>query len=173
MKIRGQIYSQEASSLLRDISMYQVLLEGQLLRLYPGKESVVRNLLSYLRKQGRIGYEDGLYFMAPGKPDSIDCGLLAAVWVLLDFIEQVEYHSVGDYPAKLIFIADGKVYEVIHIERGKETMMCQIMGRRGDDTPLPLVLVDDPAQINGLELPNVCGYCTVSPDGEVQYYQKE
>lgn len=126
MKIRGQIYSQEASSLLRDISMYQVLLEGQLLRLYPGKESVVRNLLPYLRKQGRIGYEDGLYFMAPGKPDSIDCGLLA-----------------------------------------------HVMGQPGEEPPHYLVLVDRPEQIEELELPHTCGYCTVAPNGEVQYYQKE
>lgn len=173
MKIRGQIYSQEASSLLRDISMYQVLLEGQFLRLYPGKESVVRNLLSYLRKQGRIGYEDGLYFMAPGKPDSIDCGLLAAVWVLLDFIEQVEYHSVGDYPAKLIFIADGEVYEIVHAQQGKETLLAHVMGQPGEEPPHYLVLVDRPEQIEELELPHTCGYCTVAPNGEVQYYQKE
>lgn len=173
MKIRGQIYSQEASSLLRDISMYQALREGQLVRLYPGKESVVRNLLSYLLKQGRIVYEDGLYFMAPGRPDNIDCGLLAAVWVLLDFIDQVEYHSVGDYPAKLIFIADGEVYEIVHAQPGKETLLAQIMGQQGDEASRYLVLVDAPEQIGGLELPHVCGYCTVSPEGEVQYYQKE
>lgn len=35
MKTRGQTYSQEAASLLRDISMYKALREGQLLRLYP------------------------------------------------------------------------------------------------------------------------------------------
>ena len=37
MKTRDQSYSQEAASLLRDISMYQVLTREQVLRLYPGK----------------------------------------------------------------------------------------------------------------------------------------
>lgn len=173
MKTRGQIYSQEAASLLRDISMYQALREGQLLQLYPGKEAAVRNLLSYLRKQGRIVYEDGLYFMAPGRPDTIDWGLLAAVWVLLDFIDQVEYHCVGDYPAKLIFIADGEVYEIVHAEQGKETLLAHVMGRQEEDPPHYLVLVERPEQIGELELPNTCGYCTVAPNGDVQYYQKE
>ena len=120
-----------------------------------------------------MNVQDGLYFMAPGKPDSIDCGLLAAVWVLLDFIEQVEYHSVGDYPAKLIFIADGEVYEIVHAQQGKETLLAHVMGQPGEEPPHYLVLVDRPEQIEELELPHTCGYCTVAPNGEVQYYQKE
>ena len=130
--------------------MYKALREGQLLRLYPGKESVVRNLLAYLVKQGRITCEDGLYFIAHAKPDNVDWGLLDAAWVLADFSDQLEYHAVGDYPVKIIFI----------------------MGQERKDPPHYIVLVDDVKQIADLDLPHVNGYCTVSPDGTVQYYQK-
>ena len=62
MKTREQIYGQEATGILRDVSMYRALTEMQLLKLYPHKESKIRNLLSYLQKQGRIvqrgEYED-------------------------------------------------------------------------------------------------------------------
>ena len=173
MKIRDQNYSQETAALLRDISMYRALLEGQLLQLYPGKQAIIRKLLAYMSKQHRIVYEDGLYFPAPGRPDHIDFGLLAAVWVLVDFIDRVEYHSVGDFPAKLIFIADSEVYEVVHMEAGREALLSQVMGRKEEKPSHYLVLVDSPEQINGLELPNVCGYCTVAPNGTVEYYQKE
>lgn len=173
MKARSPIYSQEAATLLRDISTYQALRKEQLLRLYPGKEQAVRMLLAYLTNQNRIVYEDGLYFMAPGRPDSIDFGLLAAVWVLVDFIDRVEYHSVGEFPAKVIFIADSEIYEVVHMERGKETMLSQMMGRQEGKPSNYLVLVDEPGQIAALDLPNACGYCTVAPNGAVQYYQKE
>lgn len=54
MKTRGQIYSREAASLLRDISMYRAMAEGQLLRLYPKKEERIKGLLSYLTEQRRI-----------------------------------------------------------------------------------------------------------------------
>ena len=37
MKTREQIYGQEATSILRDITMYRALTEEQLLRLYPAK----------------------------------------------------------------------------------------------------------------------------------------
>lgn len=173
MKARDQNCSQEAAALLRDISMYRALTEAQILRLYPGKEGIVRRLLSHMTAQARVFYKDGLYFAGQDRPDSIDWGLLAAVWVLVDFIDRVEYHAIGEFPAKVIFIADGQVYEIVHMEPGKEAMLSHVMGRHEEDPPHYLVLVDDPEQINGLELPNVCGYCTVSPGGEVQYYQKE
>ena len=38
MKTRAQIYEREAAALLRDVSMYHVLKEEQLLSLHPGKE---------------------------------------------------------------------------------------------------------------------------------------
>lgn len=109
MKTREQIYGQEAASILRDITMYRALTEEQLLRLCPGKRDKVRNLLSYLTKQGRIWHIDGLYCAAPECAEDVDKGLLASVWVLADFIDRVEFHSVGDFPAKLFFRGRGGV----------------------------------------------------------------
>ena len=173
MKTRAQIYEREAAALLRDISMYKVLTEDQLLRLHPGKPDKVRNLLSYLVRQNRVWLIDGCYCAAQNSMDDMDRGLLAAVWVLTDFINQVEFHSVGDYPAKLIFFAGGEVYEIVHAAQGKEVLLSYVLANAGEQPSRYLVLVDDPAQITELDIPNVNGYCTVSPEGEVQYYQKE
>lgn len=100
MKTREHIYGQEAAGILRDVSMYRALTEMQLLKLYPHKESKIRNLLSYLQKQGRIVQRGEYYRIPADAEESIDHGLSKAVWVLTDFMEQVEYHSVSDYPAK-------------------------------------------------------------------------
>ena len=173
MKTRSDLYGQEAASLLRDISMYRALTEEQLLRLYPGKREKIKNLLAYLVKQNRIWYTEGLYCAEPDGVEELDRGLLAAVWVLADFIDRVEYHSVGDYPAKVIFFADGQVYEIVHAAQGKETLLARVLADASEEASCYLVLVDEPEQIEQLQLPHVSGYCTVSPDGEVQYYQKE
>ena len=173
MKTRADIYGREAKSLLRDITLYRALTGEQVLRLYPGKRVVMKNLLSYLTKQGRIHHIDGLYCAAPECAVEPDRGLLAAVWVLADFIDRVEYHSVGDYPTKLVFFADGEVYEVIHAAQGKEVIISYVLSAPGDQPSKYLVLVDDPSQIEQLQIPHASGYCTVSPEGDVQYYQKE
>ena len=173
MKTRAQIYEREAAALLRDISMYHVLTEKQLLLLHPGKEDKTRNLLAYLVRQNRIWQVDDFYCAAQDGMEDMDRCLLAAVWVLTDFIDQVEFHSVGDYPAKIIFFAGGEVYEIIHAALGKEVLLSHVLANPGEQTSSYLVLVDDPEQISELLIPNVNGYCTVSPDGDVSYYRKE
>lgn len=173
MKMREQIYGQEAASILRDVSMYRTLKEEQLLRLYPGKQEKIKNLLDYLLRQGRICRCGDLYCPDPGEADKVDAGLLASVWVLIDFIDQVEYHSVGDYPAKIIFFAGGEVYEIIHAASGKEALVSHVLAEAKEEPSKYIILVDKPEQIAELQAPSASGYCTVSPEGEVQYYQKE
>ena len=172
MKTREQIYGQEAAGLLRDVSMYR-LTEMQLLKLYPHKESKIRNLLSYLQKQGRIVQRGEYYRIPADAEESIDHGLSKAVWVLTDFMEQVEYHSVSDYPAKIIFFADGEVYEIIYAEPGKEQLINQMLSAVKEVPPKYIVLIEQPEQIAEIHTPNTSGYCTVSSGGEVQYYQIE
>ena len=55
MRNREQIYGQEAAELLRNITVYHCMRRDQLLRLYPGKEGVIENLLRY----GYHGTRDG------------------------------------------------------------------------------------------------------------------
>lgn len=54
MKTRAEIYSKEAADMLRNITTYHYMRHDQLLRLYPGKEEKIDNLLSFFLRQGRI-----------------------------------------------------------------------------------------------------------------------
>ena len=179
MKTREQVYGREAAAILRDISMYRVLSAEQIMRLHPGKDAKernkIRNLLTYLVKQQRVwlSEDEQFYLAAPDALEDMDRGLFAAVWVLADFIDEVEYHSVGDFPAKIIFFAGGEIYEIIHAAQGKEVLMSHVLSDPGEQPSRYLVLVDDASQIEELLIPHASGYCTVSPEGQVQYYQKE
>lgn len=63
MKTRAEIYSKEAADILRNITTYHYMRHDQLLRLYPGKEEKIDNLLSFFLRQGRIFRDEhsGLY----------------------------------------------------------------------------------------------------------------
>lgn len=173
MKTRADLYGNEAKSLLRDIAMYHVLTKEQILCLHSGKQDKIENLLSYLTKQGRIHNINGMFCDTLESVENLDRGLLAAVWVLTEFIGQVEYHIAGDYPAKVIFAAEGEVYEIVYVAEGKEILISNVLKNAGEAPPRYILLVDDPAQIEQLYVPNVGGYCTVTPEGIVQFYQKE
>ena len=173
IKTRAEIYGMEASELLREISMYPGLTGEQLCRFHPGKEDKVKTLLSHLKKQGRITQDESNRFIPNGgSAVSIDQNLTKAVWVLLDFIDRVDFHSACDFPVKISFFAQGEEYEIIYVPFGQEGLITQALHMLGKFTARRIVIVDAPDQISALDLPDVSGYCMVAGDGRVSYYQK-
>lgn len=175
MKTRSDLYGREASELLRIISMYPGLSELQLCSFFPGKDEVIRTLLSHLRKQGRVTQEPSGGYYPQGMPTpGADTELAKAVWVLLDFIGQVEFHSASDFPVQAVFFSDGELYEIISIPAGKETLISGILHReKPEGHGKRILILEDPKQVSLLDIPGVSGYCTVSKDGRVNYYRKQ
>ena len=174
MKTREQIYRQEAASLLRDVTTYRCAKGEQLKRLYPGKESKIEHLLNYLVKQGRIFYrgDKDIYFDHPDT--EIDSEMLAALWVLADFGDKYEYHSTDAYPSKIVFFSEGDTYEIVFVPWDKEALILHAMRMRNDDDcGKKILIVEDVAQIEKIDLEDAI-FCTVDMEtGEIQYYQKE
>lgn len=175
LKTREQIYGSEASDLLRNITMYKTLTYEQIYRLYPGKEAVIRNLLTHLARQGRV-YRNARKqrISASAECDSkADSGMIAAVWVLIDFIDIVEYHYASDFPVKISFFADGELYEIVYVPFEQEILMNHALARDSEESARRIALVDRPEQIGSLDIPNTTGFCSVEPDGTVRYYKLE
>lgn len=172
MKTRDQIYGQEAVGLLRNITAYHCIRHDQLLRLYPGRESVIENLLRYLVRQQRIFYNAAWDCYGDAPDCHEDRELTAALWVLLDFIEDVEYHSPDDPPVKLVFFANGEMYEIIYASPGREALLCHMLTAE-DDTGRRLVIIEEEAQMQHLHIPHTAAYCMVDKSGCVQYFRKE
>ena len=173
MKTRSQIYSGEALSILRDLSTYHCMARGQLLRMHPGKENKVDRLISYLARQKRIR-EDGAYCYAVSEDeDAKDKKVIAALWVLVDFIDRVDFHATGNFPAQVIFLANDEIYEIAYVEKGREALISQLLAEKNAKDSHYIVIVESEEQIEMLGSGNIVGYCTVSEDGQVKYYQKE
>ena len=175
LKTREQIYGNEAADLLRNITMYKTLTEDQICRLYPGKEAVIKNLLSHLVRQGRVYRNpENKRGSASAECDAnADSGMIAAVWVLIDFIDRAEYHSAGDFPVKIGFFADGELYEIIYVPYEQEMLMTHALSDKNETAARRIVLVDRAEQISGIDIPNTTGFCSVTPDGTVRYYKSE
>ena len=171
MKTRAEIYSKEAADMLRNITTYHYMRHDQFLRLYPGKEEKIDNLLSFFLRQGRIFRDEHSDLYHDGTEAHADNEMLAALWVLVDFIDRVDYHSSTDFPVKLIFIADG---EVIYVETGGEALIEHAVAKQPDDAEKRIVIVESAEQIGKLNIPDVTAYCTVDMNtGAVQYYKQE
>jgi len=174
LKTRDQIYGKEAVELLRDITTYHYLSKEQLLRLYPGKEDKIQNLLSFFVKQGRIFFDNSTRLYHDGTETSPDYEMLAAVWVLADFIDRTDYHSSTDFPAKLIFIADGELYEILYAVPVNNALLEHALSQKPHDAEKRIVIVEASEQIAQLTIPDVAAYCTVDmKNGSVQYFKQE
>jgi hypothetical protein len=175
MKTREQIYSSEAVGLLNNIAMYRTLMDEQISRLYPGKEAVIKNLLAYLSRQGRIYRNpDKQRVSASAECDAqTDSGLIAAVWVLIDFINKAEHHFIGDFPVKISFFAGGELYEIIYAPYDREALINHALSGDEKSGARRIIIVDEPEQIDKLEIPGTAGFCTVAPNGAVCYYKPE
>jgi hypothetical protein len=101
----------------------------------------------------------------------VDSGMIAAVWVLIDFIDKTEYHSSGDFPVKINFFANDDLYEIIYVPYEQEALMNHALSENNELTAKRIVLVDVPDQIKQINIPNTTGFCSVSSDGTVQYYK--
>lgn len=173
IKTRAELYGQEAAELLRLISMYPGISGKQLGRFFPGREEKIKTLLTHLEKQGRIvPARSGEYFLYGREVTASDSGMMWAVWVLLDLIDQVEFHSPGEFPAKILFFSNGELYEIIYIEAGQETLATHAITRNGESGGRYIVLLDDPGQIEALDFPGISGFCTVDKSVKVSYYRK-
>jgi len=173
LKTREQIYSNEAADLLKNISMYKTLTEEQIFRLYPGKESVINNLLRHLSRQGRIyrNPDEKRVSISAECDAKIDSDLIASVWVLIDFIDKVEYHIAGDFPVKINFFANEELYEIIYVPYEQEILVKHALSMDMKSEARRIVLIDTPEQINNIDIPNTSGFCTVASDGAVCYYK--
>ena len=173
MKTRADIYGQEATELLRLISLYPGLIQCQLAGFFPGKDSaVVYGLLSHLKRQGRAVQSISGGWFPYGKKHQADSGLIQSVWVLLDVIDRVEYYSPGDFPAKVIFFSGGEIYEIVYVAVSQEALITHALKQDARQDSRRIVLVEEPDQIPLLDFPSIAGFCTVSSSGQVLYYQR-
>ena len=173
MKTRSQIYSDEAMSILRDLSTYHCMAREQLLRMHPGKEDKVDKLISYLARQKRIRLEGAYCYAASEDEGAKDKKTIAALWVLADFIERVDFHATGNFPAQVIFVSNDKIYEIAYVEKGREALISQLLDEKGEKDSGYIIIVEAEEQIEKLDYSSILGYCTVSEDGQVNYYQRE
>ena len=157
--------TRKAGELLRMLGEYKTLQMQQARRLF--SEPVI----SYLRKQRRIYVApDGR--IAASEDISTNPGAQKAVWLLLDFLDRIDYHAAGVFPVTLYFFLGEELYEAIYTPPGQETLICYALN--GQETASKrIVIIENTDQIEKISFPGINGFCTVSDAGEIQYYQRE
>lgn len=171
---RVHLYAIEATNILTEIGTYPGILKEQLLKLHPGKEDKIQNILSFFQKQNRIVLDDCNSLYKAGCIDRRNQNaIIRSMWVLLDFLSDVEYHTASIYPVMIVFFIKGEEYQIIHTPEGSSGIIGAVLREQSDYSARRILLVDSPSQIKNLLYPGVTAYCTVSINGNIHYYKEK
>lgn len=174
MKTRKELYD-ESNQLLSILEQYPTLLVKQVYGFFPHKQTrAVDGIIYNLKQQKRIAVSDKYISLSPDVPLEPNNDLIRAVWVLLDFFEDVIYHARTEFPSSLFFLTPKDCYEVICVNPGQERQINGIYRLLPIDTQTKrLVVVDSVEYAYALQIPSILAYCTVDMEGRINYYTNE
>ena len=173
MRTRDEIYRKEASELLHIVTTYRAIRYEQALLFFPSKTEAVKTLIAKLLRQRRLYFDEGKKLLCdcPESADSPDYGMIASLWVLLDFKKTIIYHISSDFPIKITFFAQDEVYEIIYVPEEKESLINHALSAIPKDNANRLIILETKEQANRLTIPHTLAFCIVE-DGVVNYYKK-
>lgn len=144
------------AEITRLLSLYRALTLAQLEKLYPElSEEKLAALLRRLEKSGRLLLEQETGMLYRSKECTRNPAVIAAFWVLLDFLPELTYHTVSDFPVTLTFYTQSDCYDVIHVPEEKEMLMNHALPAWKEDSPRRLVIVEQTGQIPLLRFPGI------------------
>lgn len=172
LKNRKEIYEQEGAELLRVISAYKTLDIEQIYALFPNKKQKIEQILKLFIKQGRCSYDATYGLLYYGQECKVEKTVITCFWVLLDFIENIQYHLPADYPSVISFFAKEEIYEIAYVAEGQEIFIQYAFSVQGNKAMSKrIIVVEQEEQIAKCNIPDTVGFCMVSAAGEVSYYQ--
>lgn len=154
--------------------MYKTLKVQQIYKLFSNKKEIIKSIISSLIKKQRLYYdrETNLISINPEYIKKCDNNIIKAFWILLDFIDKAEYHSISEYPSIISFFANNEIFNIIYVAFGNEKLINYTFNTISEKNfGKIIVIVDEPEQIEKININNIAGFCSVSLNGKISYYQ--
>ena len=172
MKLIRNRYEKKTNNILHTIALYKTLKPNQIYQMNLGKEENTKSTLKYLIKQKRIVYDDTQDIIAINEAFAKNptWHYLNGFYVLLDFMDTLEYHSSSTYPITITFFAKGEQYDIIYFEEGEEMMTNLALSLMKKQESKKLVLIQKTEQIPKIKIEGKVTYCILDENKKVNYY---
>lgn len=169
---------QDEQYIIKWLSQYGTLTKTQVIRLLKDKPvSTAEKIIRNLKRDMRIT-DVGGYYLALDEMCKPDQRLIIAVWVLLQFIDQVEplAHYPAVYPVQIFFLKENVGYEIVVLYDGEQHLM-RLLQPQEDDLKY-IIVVPHISMAQSLYVPKVpCLYATVDFEGReephITFYSEE
>ena len=148
MQHKNQQQESHLSEIIRLLSTYHALTLLQFEAFFPElTQQKLLLLLKKLEKTGRLTLIPEKELVLYTENCVPNPSILSAFWVLLDFREEITYHTASDFPVTLTFYTQSDAYDVIHIPEEKEILMNHALSAYKEDSPRRIAVVNNAGQI--------------------------
>ena len=156
------------------ISEYKAVTLEQFDRYLYDKEPRVKKIIrKQLVSKDLMFIVDGMCSVKPDWQHYYDRAMVKALWVMLDFCEEIDHNSPQEYPTKIRFSKKGEVFDVCVAEKGTENEINVYYNNFVTEPRNYLVVVDDKEQMSRLKFNGIVAFCIVDEEGNVEYYREE
>lgn len=160
---------EEEQLILSWLSQYGPLPKTAIRHLLPYKQgqTVNRILQGLKRRRYIVEIEDGAY-LATDRYCEPKQRMLAAVWVLIQFAQQIApgSHHQADSPSQIFFLKESIAYEIVVLYEGEDHLLRLLQPQ--EDTKY-IIVVPDRSMVERLPLPDApCLFATVEPSDETE-----
>ena len=153
------------------IGEYGALKAEQVMRYFDIDEEKLEKMAVKLTKKGRLKYDRKNGYIRLPILKEYDDNMIRSFWVVLDLMDEIEFHGAGKYPLFIALYANAKGYEVYCCKKGDEFALSHglVMLKEKTEGKM-LIVIEDKKQIQMLDMEE-CTYCMVDADGGVKYFE--
>jgi len=160
------ILLQDEHNVFMWLSQYGTLTKMQVIRLLRDKTpKIAEKIIKNLKRMLLVTESSDGYFLSADPPSKPDPRMISAVWVLLQFIDDVKpaEHYPADYPAQIFFLKNNTGYEIVVINDGEQHLTRMLLP---EDDLKYIIVVPKVQMIQECKLPKAPSlFATVDDNG--------
>lgn len=151
---------------------YGALEIKQLKTYFAFEEELFRRIIRSLEKKGRIFYEKETNLVKAHKGIKVDEKQKTCFWVVLDLINEIEFHCSGRFPLMILISAKAYTYEVYYVRVGDELAMSHAINyEKNEYDKKEIIIIEEESQMEKIDVENAI-FCLINGEGEVTYYEQ-
>lgn len=155
------------------VSEYQALKIEQVEKYFGLPSEIMAKAFRMLVKKGRVVLEQNTGMIKVSRGIREDEKQVLSFWLVIDFLEDCDFHGTGHFPLILEMYRNGSVYSVFYCALGDEIVISNAINQLKKSICFqPIVLLENQSQMEKISALNTV-FCTVEEHGEVAYFTYE
>lgn len=159
--------------ILELVSEYGALDYKQIQTYFKLDEVTFNKILKSLQKKGRLYIDENSNTIKADKNLAYNISVKNSFYIVLDFINECNYHGISQFPVVLEMYMKGEIYSVFYCSEGNEVMICHSVLNMKENTNFkPIIILQEISQMEYINISNAF-FCIVDKEGNVEYYTYE